>query len=50
MYLEYKHLLDRKETKAADKLRAQFKDKYEKSFACEKLVLVRTIATKRYEF
>jgi len=50
MYLEYKRLLDSKETKGADKLRAQFKDKYEKSFSCEKLVLVRTIATKRYEF
>ena len=50
MYIDYKAFIEKKDVKAADKLRSEFKDKYERSFAYEKLVLLRTIATKKFEF
>ena len=50
MYLQYKECIDKKDLKGAERLRSEFKEKYEKSFAYAKLVLLRTIVTKKYEF
>lgn len=50
LYLRYKELIDKKDPKAADKVREEMRDRFEKDFAYEKLALLRTIATKKYEF
>ena len=50
LYLLYKERLEKKDIKQADALRSIIRDQFEKDFAYEKLVLVRTIATKRFEF
>lgn len=43
-------MIEKKEKKAADVILSQMRDGFEKQFAYEKLVLLRTIATKKYEF
>jgi hypothetical protein len=50
LYLLYKECLEKKDIKQADAFRSIIRDQFEKDFAYEKLVLVRTIATKRFEF
>ena len=51
LYLQYKELLSKNaKSKEAELVKTQLRDQFEKQFTFEKLVLVRTIATKSFEF
>ncbi len=49
LYLKFKACLAQKQAKEAEVLKLELRDKFEKSFTYEKLVVMRTIATKRFE-
>jgi hypothetical protein len=50
LYLRFKACLAQKQqAKEAEALKLELRDKFEKSFTYEKLVVMRTIATKRFE-
>jgi hypothetical protein len=51
LYLRYKELLSKKDTlKEAEAIKLKMREDYEKHHNFDKLVLIRTIATKKFEF
>ena len=42
--------MSKNEKKQAEEVKKELKEKYEKDYTFDKLVLVRTIATKKFEF
>lgn len=50
LYTKYHKSLGKKKTPKAEAIRAELKEKFEKDYSYEKIILLRTIATKKYEF
>ena len=50
LYLKYKQHVSSKEKKEAEAVKKELQDRYEREHTFDRLVLVRTIATKKFEF
>ena len=50
MYAQYKLAMKGKDKKVTEKLKADLTEQYDKKYPYEKIVLLRTIATKKFEF